>query len=153
MKKPIITAIVTVACAADLFTGCGAGGMLGMEMSDDGASCSITFDQASKDDSATVGTLSVGNGEAIYVDETLEEGSATVAFFSNAGEAMDDISADPEDLEGALSEENAVLQIDLAGEGEFVYEIAPGEYYLSVTALEKTTGTADISVGPVEAAE
>lgn len=153
MKKSIIAAIATAACAAMLLAGCtGSGSLLAMDMAEDGSSCAITFDNATEDDFTSAGTLTVGEGETIIVDQAIEEGgSATVAVIPADTESMDDISADTEELTDALSVENAALLIPLEGEGQFYYEIMPGDYYLSVTVESKTTGTADISVGPAEA--
>ena len=129
--KAILAVIVMV--FALVAAGCGKKSVLTMDMSDEKNSV-ITLENASKDASATVGTLVVGDDEQVVVEPDLEGNSMIqVSFIGAPEEGIENL---PE-FDG-----DSVMDIDVEGTDSIYFTVAPGSYMLKVTVLtDKSGGT------------
>lgn len=147
MKKRLMLVIVSVMTMMLLLASCGETTSLGVVISDDMRSASITADKATDDDFVSAGTLTIGEDEKIVIDQHLEgDGSIVVRFVPADAEALSDPDAEVEDLIKA-SEANYKLEAILLGEAQDTYYIPTGDYILAITAQDgKVSGTADITI-------
>ncbi len=99
----------------------------------------MTAKNADKDAFFMVGSLEVGEGEAIEVDSNIESGSIDVEFILSSGEQS--VEELPEmDVEPVFIVK-ADKSTDKASAG-----VEPGSYMVKATCTEKATGTIDINV-------
>ena len=146
MKKFFVI-IAAVLCMMLLLTGCGDTGV-SMVTAEDGLSSTITFKKANKGDFVMGGSLEVGEGQKIVIDQDIKEGGSATARFINTAEldeAGEDASA--EDLEKATDPENYTIEDYLEGSGRDEYSIEPGSYNIRIDVKnKKTTGTVTVTV-------
>ncbi len=145
MKK-IFVIMAAVLCMMLLLTGCDTG--VSMVTAEDGLSSTITFKRANKGDFVMGGSLEVGEGQKIVIDQDINEGGSATARFINTA-ALDEAGEDAsvEDLEKATDPENYTIEDYLEGSGRDEYGIEPGSYDIRIDVKnKKTTGTVTITV-------
>ena len=99
----------------------------------------VTAKNADKDATFMVGSLEVGEGEAISVDCSIESGGIDVEFIFSGGEQS--IEEMPEmDVEPVF-----IVKADSITDKASA-EVDPGSYMVKATCTEKATGTIDINV-------
>ena len=117
MKKRLMLVLVSVMTMMLLLASCGEATSLGVVISDDMRSASITADKATDDDFVSAGTLTIGEDEKIVIDQHLEgDGSIVVRFVPADAEALSDpaIGTDLAKLR-ALTDEQTEIQDKLSG--------------------------------------
>ena len=135
MKKKLTVLLALCLLAAFVLCGCGEKPVFGVSTNEDN-SISVTADRGPKG-SAGLGYLTVGENEQVVLESQ----------FQKDGEIEVQMRAGLLGSEDFPEEPSAVLTI--VGEGTESFSIEPGEYTVTVKALNKVSGTALIRTAPV----
>lgn len=135
MKKNLAFLLALCLLAAFVLCGCGEKPVFGVSTNEDN-SISVTADRGAKD-SAGLGYLTVGENEQVVLE----------AHFQTDGEIEVQLRAGLLGSEDFPEEPSAVVTI--VGEGTESFTLEPGEYTVTVKALNKLSGTALIRTEPV----
>lgn len=147
MKKRLIVFLALAVFGLMSLTACSGGGpVLSADIDPDGRYADITASGAVEGDFVMSGTLNVGENDKIVISPDIEgDGSLTVQFISDEA-VPEDENAESEELTEAADSAVAALEAVISGTEPSEYSIAPGSYYLRITADGKTGGSARISV-------
>ena len=135
MKKKVAVLLALCLLAAFALCGCGEKPVFGVSSNEDN-SISVTADRGPKG-SAGLGYLTVGENEQVVLESR----------FQKDGEIEVQMRAGVLGSEDFPEEPSAVVTI--VGEGTESFTIEPGEYTVTVKALNKVSGTALIRTEPV----
>ncbi|MBE6042105.1 MAG: hypothetical protein E7220_06250 [Clostridiales bacterium] len=144
MKKAI-TIVIAVLCMAFLLAGCKS--ELGLDMSSDGKSCTVTVKNGAEGDYAPSGVLTFGEGQKLIMEPAFE-GDGSILVSITPASAMDlGENADPDEIQDAVNGAGgAALDVSLSGTDPQEFEMEPGDYYVTATVESKVTGTAQLKV-------
>lgn len=148
MNKKLFVLLIALISAAMLLAGCsGEATAIALDTAEDGSGATVTFVNADKDDFVMGGSLEIGEGQKIVVEEDIEEGGSAAIRFIGGAENLDE-NADMEDISKSVDPDNYTVEaiVDGSGRSEFG-GIEPGSYYIRVDVKKKnTSGTAKISL-------
>lgn len=125
MRKRFALALLTAMLA---LAGCGVKPVFGVSTNEDNT-ISITAEKAVKD-SVGLGYLTVGENETVVIEPSFEGGGELRIRMMAGLLGADDFADEP------------TWEVSFSGTEPIEQEIAPGEYTVGVTVLEKVTGTA-----------
>ena len=128
MIKKLAFLLALCLLAAFVLCGCGEKAVFGVSTNEDN-SISVTADRGAKD-SAGLGYLTVGENEQVVLESHLQK-DGEIEVQMRAGLLG---SADFPDEPSAI--------VTIVGEGSESFTIEPGEYTVTVKALNKVSGTA-----------
>ena len=143
----IFSRFTTIAAAAGIFllAGCAPRTTLAINIEPDGKNCVIIFDNVDEGDFAMSGTVTVADGEIVTLEKNIEKGS--VRFELVPSEYAVRIDADLSDMPATENTETAVFTEEISGNGaETITALSPGDYYVRITAVGKTNGSAILQV-------
>ncbi len=113
----------------------GCGGTFGVVINED-LNVEITAEDADEDMSGTVGAFTVEKGQTAVIEPALEEGTIKVEFIPF--QEADDEDAD---IEEAVQGGEPVMEAEITGKDPLPCELAPGDYTVNATVIEKANGT------------
>ena len=139
MKKKTVWIIACIAALAVAFAGCGKSNF-GVVVNED-LNVEITAENADEGMIGATGAFTVGEGDDVKIEPNFEEGKVLVEFYPM--EAAADANADAEDFEPKGKPE---FDVEVSGTEPIECGFAAGDYMVNATVLEKTNGTAVISL-------
>lgn len=145
-KKLIMITVAAVTAVALVLAGCQTSeSVLATDMAEDGKSMDIIADGAEEGDFVSTGSLIVGEGDMVVTEGDFDEdGSVEISLVATVAGTDGEISQ--EDLEGLTDAEEKVMTEPITGKETKQHYVAAGEYYVTVTAKNKVTGTARVTV-------
>ncbi len=144
MKRKTIWLVTAFALA---LTGCTeAGGTLMVDAVNE-KEAKIVMENASEDIESTTGILTVGNGEKVVFESTMDNGEVEIELIGSS-----DSDEDPDT--DKMDDANAELEVTVNRSGSEEYEVKPGDYMLNVEIRKnKTNGSITIRTVPAEDTE
>ena len=139
MTKKTVLIIACISALVMGFAGCGSSNF-GIVVNED-LNVEITAENADKDMTGAAGTFTVGEGDDVHIEPDFEEGKVLVEFYPV--DAADDADADAEEL---MKKEKPEFDVEVSGTEPIECGFAAGDYMVNATVLEKTSGTAVISL-------
>lgn len=136
-RKAYILSLMVLVLATIVMTAC-TGSSFGMVTNDE-KSMSVTAEKSGDGDSATSGSIVVGEEEQITIDSNLDSGSIQLDFISNEG--FDDMEEVP-DLENAeVKYTTTVSEVESQA-----VSFGAGSYLVRATVVDNANGTVEIKV-------
>lgn len=107
----------------------------------------IVMENASEDIESTTGILTVGNGEKVVFESTMDNGEVEIELIGSS-----DSDEDPDT--DKMDDADAELEVTVNRSGSEEYEVKPGDYMLNVEIRKnKTNGSITIRTVPAEDTE